>query len=248
MNGKVPKNYRYPIVVNTFDADQERRLRLSAILKYQQEVGERHLKEGNVGYAVMYEDGMAFVLSKASSIIHRYPLLGEELTVFTQSYGARGVRFFRCYTFFDNSGAPVIESVSAFVLVDVENHKILRPDRVDSYQLPIENGELWGCPLPGKLHPPAEMRPCGHREIRYSDIDYNGHLNNTVYADFIGDYMPGGMEGKTINRFQIGFLGEARLGETLEITGGVSGPGQMFLAGRHGRGACFEAFCEYSQR
>ena len=54
MNGKVPKNYRYPIVVNTFDADQDRRLRLSAILKYQQEVGERHLKEGNVGYAVMY--------------------------------------------------------------------------------------------------------------------------------------------------------------------------------------------------
>ena len=92
---------------------------------------------------------------------------------------------------------------------------------------------------PGKLMLPEELPYVGSRPVYYSDIDYNGHLNNAVYGDILCDFLPGGMFGKRILEAQVNYLSETRFGETLKLYAGEQ-DGETYLFGEHERGRSFE--------
>ena len=240
----LPKEYTWETKIASFDADEKRQLRLSSQLKLQQEVGEHHLAAGGVFYHRLYEDGFVFVLTKASSILYRLPRFEEPVNLTTWSRGTKGIHFFRCYRFTDGDGNVLIDSITSFALVDAKTHKLLRPVEFDRYGPYHQPDKTNSCELPSKLKLPEGLTVVTERILRYSDIDYNGHLNNAVYGDFLCDYMPGGMTGKKITAFDIGFLHEAFLGDTIVISA-LSQGNTVFLKGEHDRGVCFEARCCY---
>ena len=209
----VARDYTWGLKIASYDAGKDRRLRPSNQLKLQQEVGELHLGEGGLTWEEFYRHGMIFVLTRLNSVIHRAPVLDEKVWLRTWHRDTKGAQFYRCYQFLDAAGNPLIESVSAFALVDPVTHKLL---------------------------PPAALVPAGTRRVYWSDTDYNGHLNNTVYADILCDFLPGGMEGKRLTGFSISFLKEAMEGEDLVVSA-CAAPGEAWVAAAHQRGTCFEA-------
>ena len=76
----------------------------------------------------------------------------------------------------------------------------------------------------------------------FSDLDENNHLNNAYYSDIIADFSPVSLYDHWLSGLQIGFLSEARLGDTLSV-GVASCQNGFRLAACNGRtGAnCFEA-------
>ncbi len=235
--------YVWDTHIASYDAGLGDWLRPSNQLKLQQEVGELHFEEGGVGYNVLREHGLAFVLTRANSVIHTYPRFGDKVRIRTWHRGNRGSQFFRCYEFTDLQGRVLIESVSAFALVDIHTHRLLRPSALDVFHLHIENQRESGCPDPVKLRDLPSLIPAGERVVQWSDIDWNGHLNNTVYADIACDFLPGGMAGRRLCGFSIDFLKEARLGDVLAISVGErlreDGGREVFVEGEHERGVCF---------
>lgn len=213
----ITPDYTMPVTVSTFDAGADRRLRLSAQLRYQQEVGERHLAPGGFDYATLYDRGMVFVLTRTRSVIHRAPLLGESLQLTTWHRDSRGAQLFRCYVFQDQAGRPLIESVTAFALVDPVSHTLLRHGAFDSFGIAAQPDRRGGCPDPDRLKLPLELPVAGQRPVYWSDTDYNGHMNNTVYADVLCDHLPGGMAGRRLTGFTIAYRTEVRAGETMTI-------------------------------
>ena len=127
----VPKDYTWELKIASYDAGRDRRLRPSNQLKLQQEVGELHLGIGGLDYDAFYQHGMVFVLTRTRTVIHRAPLLDEHVKLRTWHRDSQGAQFFRCYQFLDSGERPLIESVSAFALVDSETHKILRASAFD---------------------------------------------------------------------------------------------------------------------
>ncbi|MCI9413867.1 MAG: hypothetical protein HFJ79_01645 [Clostridiales bacterium] len=250
----IPLDYTWELKIASYDAGRDRRLRPSNQLKLQQEVGELHLGGGGLDYAEFYRHGMVFVLTRLKSVIHRAPLLDEKVWLRTWHRDSRGAQFYRCYQFLDENGTPLIESVSAFALVDCVTHKLLRASAFDQFGVASQTDRTNGCPDPAKIRLPEGMEAAGRRQIYWSDTDYNGHLNNTVYADFLCDFMPGGMEGKRLTGFTVAFLREALEGETLDIAAKeipgseASGrSGEVFLCGDHDRGRCFEAWASFTE-
>lgn len=215
---ELPKEYEWAIRVASYDAGPDGRLRLSNLLKLQQEAGERHLRDAGLGYQTLYDCGVVFVLTRASGVIHRAPLFGEEVRLLTWHRNNKGTRFFRCYQFLDDSGRPLIESVSAFALVDPQAHKPLRPTVFEEMGIGQNPEHINGCPDPERLRLPDGLVPQGERRIRWSDTDVNGHLNNTNYADILCDLLPGGMKGRRITGFSIGYQKEAREGDVLAVS------------------------------
>ena len=64
----------------------------------------------------------------------------------------------------------------------------------------------------------AESEPVGFKTVRLSDVDYNGHMNNTNYVDMLCDYIPELTAGThRVTAMRIHFSKEAPLGETIEI-------------------------------
>lgn len=182
---EIPKQYDWDIRIASYDVGQDRLLRLSNQLKLQQEVGERHLSGVGLDFQALYERGMVFVLTKTNSVIHRAPRLSEDVRLRTWHRSNKGAQFFRCYQFLDAEENPLIESVTAFALVDAKEHKLLRPSVFEQLGVGQQPDRFNGCPDPGKLRLPDALVPQGQRQIRWSDTDVNGHLNNTNYADIL---------------------------------------------------------------
>ena len=246
MTYNVAPDYTWELKIASYDAGRDRRLRPSNQLKLQQEVGELHLGIGGLDYDAFYQHGMVFVLTRTRTVIHRAPLLDEHVKLRTWHRDTKGAQFYRCYQFLDAAGQPLIESVSAFALVDPLEHKLLRPEVFEQFGVGVQPERKNGCPDPGRLRPPAELAPAGTRRVYWSDTDYNGHLNNTVYADILCDFFPGGMAGKRITGFSIAFLKEAMEGEELAISTCSAG-GEAWISAIHDRGTCFEARASFAQ-
>jgi acyl-ACP thioesterase len=72
---------------------------------------------------------------------------------------------------------------------------------------------------PRRFAVPENMTEVGTRRIVYSDIDYNGHMNNTRYPDMVCDYLPDGTVPH-VRTMHLEFAKEARYGATLRVERG----------------------------
>ena len=211
----VKQDYTWSARVTSFDAGRDRLLRPSSLLRFQQEAGERHLGEAGLTYQEFYRRGMIFVLTRLNVEIHRLPAMGEEVSLLTWHRDGKGAQLYRCYQLFEQFGIGS------------------QPDRRN------------GCPDPGRLRPPEGLTDAGERRVFWSDTDYNGHLNNTVYADILCDFVPDGMDGREIAGFSIAYEKEALEGESLSIRTAAlpeeNGCSTVWMTGEHGRGRCFTA-------
>ena len=54
--------------------------------------------------------------------------------------------------------------------------------------------------------------------MRYSDLDVNGHMNNTKYADVLMDALTAQeLEGRFVSELQLNYSQECKAGETMEV-------------------------------
>ncbi len=226
-------------------------LRLSALLQLQEEAGERQLDQHNMSYTVLREKGLAFVVTRLCTHITRLPHMGETVVFKTWHRNIRGVQFFRCYSMTDEQGNPLTDSVIAFALVDTNTHKLLRPDALGQLCFPEDPEAKNNCPDPGKQVPPALIEVAAVKP-RWSELDPNGHVTNTRYADFLCDNIPSGMDRKRITDLYIRYEKETRPDDRLvisaaeerwqreDLTGGTA-----WVVGSHTRGEAFVAKLDY---
>lgn len=241
----VPKDYTWSLKIASYDVGQDSRLKLSAQLRMQQEAGELQLGKGGLGFEELISNGMAFVITRTNSLIYCTPRLNQHIKLVTWHRCSKGAQFFRCYRFLDENDQILIDSVSAFALVDPETHKILRPSLFSQYAVTQQPDRFNSCPDPEKLVSPDGLLPAGGHDVGWSDIDYNGHMNNTIYADIICNTIPAGMRGRRIAGFTISYLHEALEGERIGLKTGVS-QDEVLVFGETQRGACFEGMVKYN--
>lgn len=236
---RIPAVYEWKTRVATTDVGPDSLLTPTAQLKYQQEAGELHFGEGNLGFETVAQLGMAFLLLQNNAVIYRRPRATEEITVKTWSHSVKGVKFFRAYRFEDKDGNTLIDSTASFVLVDVNAHTMLRPS-----QFPVEiahHGDLpHSCPLPEKMKMPEGGEPCGEHTVTLSQLDFNGHLNNTRYADIVFDYLPADT-AEHMTGFSIAFVHEAKLNDMLALTRVRDENGDYMMTAQNGDATCFTA-------
>ena len=214
----------------------------SSILKFFQEIANSHCEEFNLGFESLSEKNVTFLLVNVSMDIIRTPKLHEKIKITTWSVGKKGIRYIRRTIIEDMNGEIICQAESVWVLADIIGHKIITKGDEIGFCLPDcddVSGEL-RC---GKIRQPDDMCLQGKRLIRYTDIDYNGHLNNCKYADFIIDFMPFNMTGKRVSKLDIYFHSEAMEGEKIEIYTKEC-DGFVYFHGKKGDTVCFDARCE----
>ncbi|MBQ8683778.1 MAG: hypothetical protein IJ518_04620 [Clostridia bacterium] len=239
MAQNIQTEYQFPIKIASYDVGEGDRLRLSAVLRYQQEAAEQHLRPGGLGWKDLGEQGIAFVASRWHATIRRMPAMEEAVTLTTWHRERKGPRFLRCYEWMDAAGEVLIQGVMQFALVAVEDHRLLRGDEFMRLAAMPEPRRGVACTDPERFRLPA-METVGEYRVRRSDIDRNGHMNNTHYADLLWDFLPVEPAGRQPVDVQLHFAGESRLGDTLTMTAGTEGE-SLFVRGDHDRGSAFAA-------
>lgn len=223
--------------ISSFEVDKSRNLRPSAILMLMQEVAGQHLESEGYSYEVMRSKGFVFLLVKEAVSINRLPHCRDEVKLATWFEKTKGAEFLRAMQITDEKGL-LIEAQTYWIIADPETHKILRPTA-----LPFEMPCLGTDSVKTKARKIKVENgvDAGVREVRYSDIDCNNHMNNSVYADIVCDYFPNGLGDKSLSQFQINFEGEATLGEKINIKTASADGGVVFEGTIDGR-KCFLAY------
>ncbi len=210
--------YEYDFRLNGLDVDGRNQCKASALLNRLQNAATLAAEDGGFSRETLVERYGAFWMLARSWYRLSRPLRYEDkLTIRTWHRGGKGAIMYRDYDILAN-GQPVGESVSAWVLADLNTHKLVRLSAIPELE-GTGGGELCKTMLLAKLRQPGDLAEAERRPMRYSDCDLNGHVNNTRYADFACDAV--GMERLSQDRYlaeiQIGYLAECRPGETLTI-------------------------------
>ena len=235
-------DYRTTLRVTSYDVGPTRELKYSYILRLLQEAAGRQMEEGGLTYERMRAAGCVFLLTNVSVAIAGLPHTGDMVEVWTAFRGTAGALFLRDMRITAADGRELVRLSSYWALTDPNGHRVMRPSAFpfpDAVDLSEHKS-----PVPPRLNlrgeAAAALRPAGERQVRWSDIDCNGHMNNSVYADLIGDYFPGG-EVPLLSEFTISFRHEAVRHDAIAIRSGWAPDGSAVFDGTVGGRCCFEA-------
>lgn len=216
----MPK-FSTPFQVNSHDTDKNGNLYPSAALRYLHEAANLQFEETHPTLdELRYEEKKAFLLSRASMELIRPIKAFENVVATTWAGGGKAASFYRCGEL-TIGGETVGKLVSLWALIDLETGRLCR---VRDVSLPVESIEEYPLEIPAHIRFPKELvlEEMGKRRIYNSDIDINGHMNNTHYPDMLADFIPG-IEHSVVTSFSIGYLHEAKLGTELTLYHGKEG-------------------------
>lgn len=205
---------KYQVMVN--DVDFMKKLKLSAAFNYFQEIAGLHSDQLGIGFnTIQKERGVVWVLIRIRMDIMKYPIWNDEITVETWPQIPRKFDFDRDFLIKDMHGNTIAKAVSTWVILDAETHNLRKSEVIAIDYPPIINERAIDCIL-GKLKPSSEPEIAYKRVIGCSDIDMNGHLNNSKYIDFIMDcFTMDELKKYHAQSIQVNYMSEALPGDTV---------------------------------
>lgn len=200
------------------DCNPKKEGSLYAILKLFSEMAGEHYERRGLGHGLLWERGIVFLLSRVSLRIHEPPRYGETTTTSTWEKDIKGPLLYRDFEMRGPDGRLLVSASSAWLIADPISREILRPSVLGDMVLCNEREA--DCEPPRKLRRNTELAPLGERPVYYTDLDSNGHVNNAVYGRIAMDFLPEALREKRVRDFHITYNMEAKLGETLSLSGG----------------------------
>ncbi len=231
--------YSQNYTVSWHDTDANRRLRPSALLVYMQETANRHLHSANMDLDRLRDErGLGFLLLRVSVCVYRQLHAYDEIQVQTWVCDGKGLSFNRCFRVMRGTEVAA-EAFTVWTLMDITNQK---PVRQEQFEYPFTGEAPISLSLPVRFRVPAaeEMQKAGERRIVYSDLDYNGHMNNTRYPDMLCDFTDG-ICSREVTGFSLSYLQEAAFGKTLSVYRLDLGEEHLFRTVDENGNTCLEA-------
>ena len=199
------------------DTDARRRVRPTQLLVYMQETSNAHLESMNCSLDMLRDEKkLAFILSKTRLEINAPLYAYENITVNTWTCESRGYAFSRFYQIL--RGEDIIATAdTTWALISLKEKQLCRPE---SFPFEFEHEMPADMTLPSRFRVPKieAMELVGERNIVYSDLDYNMHMNNTRYADMLCDFLPID-QVHNIKGMSLSYLHEAHFGDTVTVYG-----------------------------
>lgn len=178
------KTYDETFTLRPRDCDLNEKWRPSAILETMQDAAGAHSLLLGCGRETLVRQNIVWVLSRLELHMDRYPSVGEQISVHTFPTPTRICFFPRYFIFTDAHGEMIGKAGSLWLLLDLATRRMLPPGEVG--KLIPDNKDL---SIPMNL--PATVGNLQGEEFVttyqpvYTDLDVNGHVNNTRYADWL---------------------------------------------------------------
>ena len=209
-----------PLYVQNFEitdaaVDRYGRMKPSMILFIAQEVAGKHCNELSVDYDTLAARRMFWAVTRHRVQVTRLPMRGEKLRVETWPMPTTRVAYPRSVVAYDEQGNECFRSISIWVLMDLDTRNMILPGKSGISVM----GSIRGM----ELAPPtglAAKNLFNHRSrpVCFTDLDRNGHMNNTRYLDWIDDLLPSPFHQQhTVKEFTVCYLSEAREGQELTL-------------------------------
>jgi len=197
--------------------DRSDTMTLNAIFSVFQELAVSHAENLGVGREAMARTGQVWILSRMSVQVDRRPKYGETLTV--RSWPRRWEKLFalRDFDVRDARDNPVIRARSCWIIIDIEKRRPVRPQAVLE-GMPLNEG-MDALPfIPAGLEERSSLQKTVEHKVVYTDLDYNGHVNNVSYIRWIENATDALLlEQAKRSRLDINYMNEVLPGEVVDL-------------------------------
>ncbi|MDR1868090.1 MAG: acyl-ACP thioesterase [Treponema sp.] len=209
------------VLVRFGDIDCSDRLTIAAACGYFQEAAIHHVEQLGFGRDTLLQSRQAWVLSRLSVFMERRPRYRERITVRSWPQGEQKLFAIRNYEIRNEHGEGMVWGKSAWLILDVDKRIPLRARTIVAH-LPDNSGldSLSDGAQALKAYNP--LTKVSERHAQYSDIDYNGHVNNVRYIQWIADCTePSLLEHAEQIRIDINYMHEIKKKECVSILSGA---------------------------
>jgi medium-chain acyl-[acyl-carrier-protein] hydrolase len=203
--------------IRAFMVDKHREANLFTLLNLCQEAAGNHAHFRQLGYVDMQARGMAWVLNRLKIKVFQYPKWMEWVTVKTwvsqmQPFSHRHFQIslpnlgenMDGASQYNREGDILANAYSIWIPIDIVNK---RPKRLPNEDIPLTN-LIYDCEMPKKLRNTEGLTFSSDREVKASDLDMLGHVNNAKYVEWLlDDLVNKGIETKP-HALEINYLGE----------------------------------------
>ena len=210
-NEVIEKRY----TLRTLDFDNDINVKPSAVLDLFQDSAGYHTKLFECDREHMIERGLFWVLVNVKYEILKMPEPTSDVIVKTWPLRSAGVRYIRNFKINDVEGNLLIKGISCWAVLDATTRRIVPKLNVYPEDMVYCDELTFGEKLDKikDFEPTAALKTV---KTEFCDLDFNSHVNNAKYADFIVNAL---FESSTVNikTFQIDYHKEIRLGEEIMI-------------------------------
>ena len=229
--------YEKKILIRSEQVDMTRRLRMSELFRIMEEASIAHTEELGCTRDRTLDRGLLWIITRQQAEIEELPAYDEEITVRSWQGDMMHVFFPRFYEI-ERAGRVIVRGQALWMLIDEENRQMVMPEDYDIF-IPGRPGSddmmLAPVVIPSELREEESGDDGNVREgagtvirqdlvTRFSQVDINGHMNNTRYFDIIDDALytmdfASGTEKRVPALVRANYLSELRAGDCFTLTG-----------------------------
>lgn len=180
--------YIKPLTITAADCDMFGRLRPATMLRLIQGAGFEQAELFGLGNDRIWGQGLLWVIGRTVAEIRRLPGSDEQLELLTWPGKSRKIFLPRSYELRTPDGETLVQTKSIFLLLNAADRHTVTPASI-GLEIPECHGmnELED-PAP-RIHFPNALDGQRKRSPQYSELDLNGHLNNTHYLSWCEDLL-----------------------------------------------------------
>ena len=237
--------------IHSYEVGPQGHVTLAALCRYFQEAAWNHAEALGAGYKHLRQQNKLWVLSRLAMKIEHYPAWGEKLSVETWPRFTKSVFAWRDFEMFDQQGQRCAAGTSAWLVLDAVRRKPLRVDRHLLAMGTLPDRRALSAD-PEELSFPDPTEGAGESvalQVRWSDLDVNGHPNYSSYIDWLIDAQPGPwLQQQEVSALQVNYLSEATVGSVVVVRSATSGDGRQQHLLLVGQGAVCRAQTDWRPR
>ena len=211
-------------------------LKLHRVMEFLQDAAGAHAANLGFGWDNLDATGCLWVLSKLK--IRFDTPIGKDVKRFTlYTWPLKPTRFFaeRCFVAVNEAGEQLFCATSVWLVIDRDTRRIVSPDRLEALcNCDYDDAHCDVLPQFERVRRDEKYEFCYDRTIRRSDLDVNGHANNTNYVNYALDALS---TDEIVSEMEIVYQKELVLGDVVHIYGKRDGD-YAYVVGERGE-TCF---------
>ncbi len=200
------------VKIESYEVGPDGNVKLSSLMKHMQQAALDDCDQYGASYENLREEDLVFVIIKFGIRFFSPIRKNDEIEILTVNDRLESIYFVRDFVIYKD-GLPAAEATTQWILIRFSTRSPMRPNS-SKYPMTEMKMGLTKLVIPRSFGSDDAETTETHI-VRYSELDENYHLNNTVYADLVYDYA--GIPVGEVESCFISFAGEALLGDRLLI-------------------------------
>lgn len=227
------------ICIPCYDTDRRAFLKPAAFMDFAQEIAYWAANDLGFGYDTLHVHHTAWVLTRMHIHFEEPLSWRDNVTLYTWHKGASGLFYLRDFDLRDASGRSRVKATTSWVVIDERTRRMVRPeDLKDLLDPDMKVDDAIAEPVQKILLPKGEPEMTGEHTVSYSDLDINGHTNNSRYVVWAMDCLPNEVTDSPVKDLYINFVKETLPGDKVQLCA-LSDGSAWFIEGKVSDKTCF---------